>query len=423
MGEDRLRIGLAGRYTIERELGAGGMATVYLAHDVKHRRMVAIKVLRPELASLLGPDRFLREVEVAAKLNHPHILALYDSGEAEGFLFYVMPYIKGESLRQKLEREKQLSIEEALGVTRQVASALGYAHAHDVIHRDVKPENILLHEGEAMVADFGIALAVSAAASERLTLTGLAVGTPAYMSPEQAVSERALDARSDVYSLGCVLYEMLAGEPPYTGATAQVLIAKRLVDPVPAVRRCSRVGCGAAAIGCGSWHSSSTQNRTDTSGSRRTTVGSRMSSRSKRTWRCRSRPRSRRNCLPMRSPGSTMSPPVICKPTSCICKADTVTCATPRKGVARGSNTSSRQSPRTPPTPWRTPPSPWLIRSSPKPARCGRTRTTPEPETRARRRWRSTRGSARRTACSPTSRQSTTSTGSPPSKSSNAPWN
>jgi len=237
MGEDRLRIGLAGRYTIERELGAGGMATVYLAHDVKHRRMVAIKVLRPELASLLGPDRFLREVEVAAQLNHPHILALYDSGEAEGFLFYVMPYIKGESLRQKLEREKQLSIEEALGVTRQVASALGYAHAHDVIHRDVKPENILLHEGEAMVADFGIALAVSAAASERLTLTGLAVGTPAYMSPEQAVSERALDARSDVYSLGCVLYEMLAGEPPYTGATAQVLIAKRLVDPVPAVRR------------------------------------------------------------------------------------------------------------------------------------------------------------------------------------------
>ena len=237
MGEDRLRTGLAGRYTIERELGAGGMATVYLAHDVKHRRMVAIKVLRPELASLLGPDRFLREVEVAAQLNHPHILALYDSGEAEGFLFYVMPYIKGESLRQKLEREKQLSIEEALGVTRQVASALGYAHAHDVIHRDVKPENILLHEGEAMVADFGIALAVSAAASERLTLTGLAVGTPAYMSPEQAVSERALDARSDVYSLGCVLYEMLAGEPPYTGATAQVLIAKRLVDPVPAVRR------------------------------------------------------------------------------------------------------------------------------------------------------------------------------------------
>ncbi|TMB93431.1 MAG: tetratricopeptide repeat protein [Chloroflexi bacterium] len=234
---ERVRASLAGRYAIERELGAGGMATVYLGQDLKHRRMVAIKVLRPELASLLGPDRFLREVEVAAQLNHPHILALYDSGEADGFLFYVMPYIKGESLRDKLEREKQLSVEEALGITRQVASALSHAHARNVIHRDVKPENILLHEGEAMVADFGIALAVSAATSERLTQTGLAVGTPAYMSPEQAVSERALDARSDVYSLGCVLYEMLAGEPPYTGSTAQVLIAKRLVDPVPAVRR------------------------------------------------------------------------------------------------------------------------------------------------------------------------------------------
>src|SRR5207245_5077149 len=195
------------------------------------------KVLRPELASVLGPDRFLREVEIAAKLNHPHILALYDSGEADGLLFYVMPYVKGESLRHKLERERQLPIDEALRITRQVASALGHAHAQHVIHRDVKPENILLYEGEAMVADFGIALAVSAAAGERRTLTGLAVGTPAYMSPEQAVSERALDARSDVYSLGCVLYEMLAGEPPYTGATAQVLIAKRLVDPVPAVRR------------------------------------------------------------------------------------------------------------------------------------------------------------------------------------------
>ena len=233
----RLRAALADRYTIERELGRGGMATVYLAGDVKHRRTVAIKVLRPELASLLGPDRFLREVEIAARLNHPHILALYDSGDADGFLFYVMPYIAGESLRNKLEREQQLSVDEALGITRQVASALAHAHAHDVIHRDVKPENILLHEGEAMVADFGIALAVSAAADGRLTQTGITVGTPAYMSPEQAASERALDARSDVYSLGCVLYEMLAGEPPYTGSTAQALIAKRLVDPVPAVRR------------------------------------------------------------------------------------------------------------------------------------------------------------------------------------------
>ena len=234
---DRLNAALAGRYVIERELGSGGMATVYLAHDVKHHREVALKVLRPELAAALGPDRFLREVEIAARLNHPHILALYDSGETNGFLFYVMPYVAGESLRHRLEREKQLPIEEALAITRHVAAALGHAHAQHVIHRDVKPENILLYEGEAMVADFGIALAVSAAAGVRLTQTGLAVGTPAYMSPEQAVSERALDARSDVYSLGCVLYEMLAGEPPYTGATAQVLIAKRLVDPVPAVRR------------------------------------------------------------------------------------------------------------------------------------------------------------------------------------------
>ena len=233
----RLRAALEDRYRIERELGRGGMATVYLAGDVKHRRTVAIKVLRPELAAQLGPDRFLREVEIAASLNHPHILALYDSGDADGFLFYVMPYVQGESLRHKLEREKQLPVEEAIGITRQVASALGHAHTHNVIHRDIKPENILLHEGEAMVTDFGIALAVSAAANERLTGTGIAVGTPAYMSPEQATSERGLDARSDVYSLACVLYEMLAGEPPYTGPTAQALITKRLVDPVPAVRR------------------------------------------------------------------------------------------------------------------------------------------------------------------------------------------
>ena len=233
----RLRAALADQYAIERELGRGGMATVYLASDLKHRRTVAIKVLRPEIASLLGPDRFVREVEIAARLNHPHILALHDSGDADGFLFYVMPYVAGESLRHRLDREKQLSLDEALAITRQVASALAHAHSHNVIHRDVKPENILLHEGEAMVTDFGIALAVSAAADDRLTQTGIAVGTPAYMSPEQAASERALDARSDVYSLGCVLYEMLAGEPPYTGSTAQVLIAKRLVDPVPAVRR------------------------------------------------------------------------------------------------------------------------------------------------------------------------------------------
>ena len=234
---ERLNAALAGRYALAHELGSGGMATVYLADDLKHHRPVAVKVLRPELASVLGPERFLREVEIAARLNHPHILALYDSGEADGFLFYVMPYVKGESLRHRLEREQQLPIDEALGITRQIASALDHAHAQDVIHRDVKPENILLYEGEAMVADFGIALATSAAAGERLTQTGLVVGTPEYMSPEQSVGERALDARSDVYSLACVLYEILAGEPPYTGRTAQAVIAKRLTDPVPAVRR------------------------------------------------------------------------------------------------------------------------------------------------------------------------------------------
>lgn len=234
---DRLQSALGGRYTIERELGRGGMATVYLAHDVKHHRQVAVKVLRDELGSLLGADRFLREVRIAARLNHPHILPLYDSGDANGLLYYVMPYVKGESLRLKLDREKQLPVAEALAITRHVASALSHAHAQGVIHRDIKPENILLHEGEAMVTDFGIALAIDAAADERLTQTGLVIGTPAYMSPEQAMSERTLDPRSDVYSLGCVLYEMLAGEPPYTGSNAQALLAKQLVDPVPGVRR------------------------------------------------------------------------------------------------------------------------------------------------------------------------------------------
>ncbi len=234
---DRLGAALAGRYTIERELGKGGMATVYLADDVKHHRQVAIKVLRPELGSLLGPDRFTREIRIAAALNHPHILPLYDSGDADGQLFYVMPYIRGESLRQKLARERQLTIEEATGILRQVAAALDHAHALGLIHRDIKPENILLHEGEAMVADFGIALVAGAAPGERLTATGLMVGTPQYMSPEQAAGDPAVDARSDVYSLGCVLYELLAGEPPYTGATAQMVIAKRFTDPIPRIRR------------------------------------------------------------------------------------------------------------------------------------------------------------------------------------------
>src|SRR5882724_3392434 len=213
------------------------MATVYLADDLKHHRKVAIKVLRPELGSLLGADRFTREIRIAAGLNHPHILPLHDSGDADGLLFYVMPYIRGESLRQKLGREKQLPVDEAIGIVRQVASALDHAHGLGLIHRDVKPENILLHEGEAMVADFGIAMAAGSAPVERLTATGLMVGTPTYMSPEQAAGERTLDARSDVYSLGCVLYELLAGEPPYTGATAQMVIAKRFTDPIPRVRR------------------------------------------------------------------------------------------------------------------------------------------------------------------------------------------
>lgn len=227
---------LRGRYTLERELGRGGMATVYLARDMKHRRDVAIKVLRPELAATLGAGRFLREIEIAAQLNHPHILALHDSGDAGGFLFYVMPYLSGDSLRQKLHRERQLSIDEALAIIRQIASALDYAHARTVIHRDIKPENILFHEGEAVVADFGIALALSAV-GERLTDAGAWVGTPEYMSPEQLMGEWELDARSDVYSLACVLYELLAGEAPYLGLSAQAVVAKKLLDPVPALSR------------------------------------------------------------------------------------------------------------------------------------------------------------------------------------------
>jgi len=234
---ESLRKALADRYALERELGHGGMATVYLARDFRHRRPVAIKVLRPEIAAALGPERFLREIEVAARLTHPHILPLHDSGEAAGFLYYVMPYIESESLRDRFEREGQLPLEEALRITREVASALSYAHTHDVVHRDVKPENILLSGGEAVVADFGIARAITAAAGRNLTETGIALGTPGYMSPEQASGGGPIDGRSDVYSLACVLYEMLAGEPPYTGASAQVVIAKRFTDPVPSVRR------------------------------------------------------------------------------------------------------------------------------------------------------------------------------------------
>jgi serine/threonine-protein kinase len=232
----QLSAALASRYLIERELGRGGMATVYLARDLKHARLVALKVLRPELAVAIGPQRFLREIQVAAAFNHPHILALHDSGAAEGLLYYVMPYVEGESLRQRLTRERQLPVDEALRIAREVLSALDYAHHHGVVHRDIKPENILLGIEQALVADFGIARALDAAGAEKLTETGLALGTPHYMSPEQAASDGGLDGRSDLYSLGCVLYEMLAGEPPFTGPTAQAIMARHAVDPVAPLR-------------------------------------------------------------------------------------------------------------------------------------------------------------------------------------------
>jgi len=226
----RLGAALAEQYAIERELGAGGMATVYLARDLKHDRHVALKVLRPELAAVLGIERFLSEIRVTAHLQHPHILPLFDSGQAGGLIYYVMPHVEGESLRQRLERERQLPIEEAVSLAAGVASALDYAHRHSVIHRDIKPENILFQDGEAVVADFGIALALSAAGGSRLTETGLSLGTPQYMSPEQATGDRLIDARSDIYSLASVLYEMLAGEPPHTGPTVQSVIAKVVTD-------------------------------------------------------------------------------------------------------------------------------------------------------------------------------------------------
>src|SRR5688500_17588876 len=216
------------------------MATVYLAQDIRHDRKVALKVLKPELAAVLGNDRFVVEIKTTAALQHPHILPLFDSGSADGFLYYVMPYIQGETLRSKLDRETQLGIEEAVRITSSVADALDYAHRHGVIHRDIKPENILLHDGRPMVADFGIALAVSAAAGGRMTETGMSLGTPHYMSPEQATADKEISARSDVYSLASVLYEMLAGQPPHLGGSAQQIIMRIVTDtarPVTELRK------------------------------------------------------------------------------------------------------------------------------------------------------------------------------------------
>ncbi len=227
---ERVRAALADRYRIERELGQGGMASVYLAEDLRHDRKVAIKVLKPELAAALGGERFLAEIRTTANLQHPHILPLHDSGAADGFLYYVMPFVEGESLRDRLVRERQLPIAAALQIAREVADALHYAHGQGVVHRDVKPENILLHGGHAAVADFGIALAVQSAGGERLTQTGLSLGTPQYMSPEQAMGERTIDARSDLYALGAVLYEMLTGDPPFLGSTVQAMVAKVLSE-------------------------------------------------------------------------------------------------------------------------------------------------------------------------------------------------
>src|SRR5436853_6743271 len=225
-----LNAALSGRYIVERELGAGGMATVFLANDVRHDRKVAIKVLKPELAAVLGAERFVVEIKTTAALQHPHILPLFDSGEAGGFLFYVMPYVKGESIREKLNRETQFGVDEAIRIAREVADALDYAHRNGVIHRDIKPENILLHAGRAMVMDFGIALAVSAAAGGRMTETGLSLGTPHYMSPEQATAEKEITPRSDVYSLASVLYEMLSGQPPHVGSSAQQIIMRIITE-------------------------------------------------------------------------------------------------------------------------------------------------------------------------------------------------
>jgi len=232
----QLQGSLPERYQVSREVGRGGMATVFLARDTKHDRDVALKVLHPDLAATLGPERFLREIKVAARLNHPHIVPLHDSGQAGDLLYYVMPFVDGESLRAHMARAGSLPLDEAVEIARDVAAALDYAHRQQVVHRDIKPENVMMHEGEAMVTDFGIAKAVRAAGAENITQTGVAIGTPAYMSPEQASGEREPDGRSDIYSLGCMLYEMLTGQPPFTGPTAQAMITKRFLEPPPSAR-------------------------------------------------------------------------------------------------------------------------------------------------------------------------------------------
>jgi serine/threonine protein kinase/Flp pilus assembly protein TadD len=231
-----LETALASRYRLVREVGRGGMATVYLADDLRHERRVAVKVLHAELSSSLGPDRFLREIKLAARLNHPHIVPLYDSGEASGFLYYVMPLVEGESLRDRLLRDGKIPSDEALQLVRGIASALDYAHRQNIVHRDIKPENVMLQDGEALVTDFGIAKAVSVAAGDTLTQTGMMVGTPAYVSPEQAAGELLIDGRSDQYSLACVMYEMLSGRKPFSGPTAQAVLSKRFTEPVPSIR-------------------------------------------------------------------------------------------------------------------------------------------------------------------------------------------
>ena len=243
-----LNAALAGHYIVDSELGRGGMALVYLARDVRHERFVALKTLRPEIAMALGRERFLREIKLAARLQHPNILPVYDSGVVDGLLFYVMPFVEGESLRERLLREPQLPLDDALQIAREVADALSYAHSHDVVHRDIKPENIMLSGGHAIVTDFGIARAVSAAGGDKLTETGLVIGTPAYMPPEQAAGTGQVDRRSDIYSLACVLYETLASQPPFTGPTAQAIIARHSLDSVPRLKIVREAKIGRAHV-------------------------------------------------------------------------------------------------------------------------------------------------------------------------------